>query len=110
MRPRELTLGIVVLSFAALFLLGGCAGTGGDSAPDNPRLIHKELEKIETDIGNAEEMLKGHRAQLQVDDNQTLRNEIRRIEMDLYKLRARKAALNERLRELEVEQTEGTTD
>jgi hypothetical protein len=87
----------------ALLLQSGCAGTGGSNVPNDPGLIRKELTEISQDIGNAEEMLKGSRAQLQMDDSQELRSEIRVLEMELYELRAQKAALEERLTELKAE-------
>jgi len=102
---RRVTAVVPLLLVVALGLpsLLGCAGTRGEEIPDDPVMIQKELAEIEVDIANAEEMLKGSKAQLQIEDNQDLRNEIRSIEMDLYHLKARKRALEERLDELAAE-------
>jgi cell division protein FtsB len=48
-------------------------------------------------------MLKGSRAQLQVDDSQDLRDEIRRYEAEIGQLKSRRTALEQRLRELEAQ-------
>ncbi len=103
MRQRTGAIAGALLLVLGLLLIAGCAGTGGGGISSDPRLINNELEEIETDIAIAEEMLKGSRAQLQIEDSTELRSQIRTLEMDLYELRARKAALGERLKELEAE-------
>ncbi len=100
MRGSRRTLFVPALLVLALLLQSGCAGTGGIGVPDDPGLIRKELVEISQDIGNTEEMLKGSRAQLQMDDGQELRSSIRTLEMELQKLQSQKAALEERLTEL----------
>jgi septal ring factor EnvC (AmiA/AmiB activator) len=65
-------------------------------------LIRKELVEIEMDMKNTEEMIKGSKAQLQMEDNQQLRDEIRSLEMNLIHLESQKRALEERLQELET--------
>jgi uncharacterized protein YhaN len=101
MRRRSVRTFAVVAVLAAV-LLSGCAGTRSQTLPDDPRLIRNEIEEIGLDMRNTEEMLKGSRAQLQIEDSQELRNEIRRLEMELYELESQKRALEERLAELEA--------
>ena len=92
----------LLLGILAVVVLAGCAGTqGGGDVPSDPTLIRKEISQIDEDILNAEEMLKGSKAELQVQDSQTLRNEIRSLEAKIAQLRSQKTALEARLRELE---------
>jgi septal ring factor EnvC (AmiA/AmiB activator) len=92
----------LLLGLLAAVVLVGCAGTqGGGDVPNDPALIKKEISQIDDDILNAEEMLKGSKAELQVQDSQTLRNEIRSLEARIGQLRSQKKALEARLRELE---------
>lgn len=95
--------GECLLAVVALAVLAGCAGTqGGGDIPSDPDLIRKEIAEIDMDIQNAEEVLKGSRAELQVEDNQSLRNEIHSLEAEIAQLHSKKKALEERLRELEA--------
>ena len=100
---RHKTTALVLLFALFVALAVGCAATNsGGNTSDDPRSIHNELEEIRSDINNTQEWLKGSKAELQIEDSQDLRNEIRRLEMDLYELRARERALEERLQELEA--------
>lgn len=102
MLHRRQVVPIVLLAAFLFLLVAGCAGTkaGGDM-PDDPVLIRKELVDIQRDMSNTEEMIKGSKAQLQMDDSQQLRDEIRSLEMNLIHLESQKRALEERLVELE---------
>jgi predicted small secreted protein len=92
----------LLLGLLAVVVLAGCAGTqGGGDLPNDPALIKKEISQIDDDLLNAEEMLKGSKAELQVQDNNTLRDEIRSLEARIGQLRSQKKALETRLRELE---------
>jgi hypothetical protein len=83
-------------------LLQGCAGTGrGLAIPDDPNLIRNEIREIDNEIAQTEEMLKGARAELQIDDSTAIREQIREYEIDLIHLDSRKRALEERLAELD---------
>lgn len=98
---RYKTTAVVVLFALFAVLAAGCAATNSSgNVPDDPQSIRNELEEIRSDINNTQEWLKGSKAELQIEDSQDLRNEIRKLEMDLYELRARERALNERLQEL----------
>lgn len=103
MAIKRTTALMLLFAFVAAFS-AGCASTstGGGEVPDDPRLIHNELEEIRNDISNTEEWIKGSKSELQIEDSQDLRNEIRRLEMELYELRSREKALEERLLELEA--------
>lgn len=105
---NRVTVGAAVLFAAAVCLLGaaGCAGTRGEDVPDNPDLIRSEISDINGDILNTEEMYKAQLTALQMDDDIELRREVNRLWMELEHLRSRKAALEERLNELEKEQSE----
>jgi chromosome segregation ATPase len=92
----------LLLGLLAVVVLAGCAGTqGGGDLTNDPVLIKKEITQIDDDILNAEEMLKGSKAELQVQDSNTLRDQIRSLEARLAQLRSQKKALETRLRELE---------
>lgn len=90
-----LLLGVLGLVFAA-----GCAGTMSEEISSDPELIRKEITEIDIEMRNTEELIKGSKAQLQIDDSQDLRGEIRTLEMNLIHLESRKRALEERLAEL----------
>jgi septal ring factor EnvC (AmiA/AmiB activator) len=93
----------LLLAVFGLAMFAGCAGTrSSDNIPDDPVLIQKQLVDIKHDIANTEEMIKGSKAQLQMDDSQELRDEIRSLEMNLIHLESQKRALEERLAELEA--------
>ena len=90
----------LVLAIAALTVVLGCASTKPQDLPGDPKLIRDELSEIQNEIANTEEMIKGDRAQLQVDDSQDLRTEIIGLEAELGHLKARRTALEQRLKEL----------
>ena len=94
------------LSLAAVLLIGaGCAATsGGSSVPDDPDLIRKEIVDINYEIRNLEEMYKASLTEMQMEEDGDLRREVNEMWMDLEHLRSRKAALEERLAELEAAQ------
>ena len=91
---------------AAVFVVAaaGCAGTrgGGGEFPSDPDLLRKEIEEIEYDILNMEEMYKASLTQMQMEENAELRRDVNEMWMDLEELRARKAALEEHLAEVEA--------
>jgi septal ring factor EnvC (AmiA/AmiB activator) len=103
MRSRTRSIAALVLGVAALLVVLGCAATKPEDMPGDPKLIRDEITKITAEISNTEEMLKGSRAQLQVDDSQDLRDEIRRYEAEIGQLKSRRTALEQRLRELEAQ-------
>ena len=103
MRRRTTAVVLPLLAVLGLLLLAGCVGTGGGSTPDDPKLIRDELEDIRVETANTEELLKGSKAQLQVEDSQVLRDNIRSLEMNLIHLESRERALEERLQELAAE-------
>lgn len=106
MKHRTRAVPMVLLAVFALSLIAGCAGTtGGREMSDDPVLIEKELLEISNDMENTEEMIKGSRAQLQYEDSQDLRDNIRQLEMRLLSLESQKRALEERLTELEASGT-----
>jgi len=100
MDRRICSLCILAFGLAALSLLAGCAATKPADLPGDPKLIRDELSEIQNEIANTEEMIKGNRAQLQVDDSQDLRNEITTLEAQLGQLKSRRTVLEQRLREL----------
>ena len=107
MRSRAALAGSVALVLFALALVAGCAGVQGTgrNVPNDPHLIRNELRDLEQDIANAEELIKGYKAELNQKESAELRGEIRELEMQLYEFRAQKAALEERLREIEAEES-----
>jgi len=103
MRNRACSIGALVIGVVALLVLLGCAATKPEDMPGDPKLIRDEIAKITEEIANTEEMIKGSRAQLQVEDSQDLRDEIRRYEAEIGQLKSRRTALEQRLRELGVQ-------
>jgi hypothetical protein len=93
---------LALLALSVLMLIVGCAATKPQDLPGDPKLIRDELSEIQSEIANNEEMLKGSRAELQVDDSQELRGKIIAIEAELGHLKARRTALEQRLKELEA--------
>jgi len=103
MRGRVCSLGTLAAAAVALLVVMGCAATKPQDMPGDPKLIRAEIAQIASEIGNLEEMLKGSRAQLQVDDSQDLRDGIRQYEAEIAQLKSRRTALEQRLRELEAQ-------
>ena len=101
MTGRTRAVPMVLLAVFALSLIAGCAGTTGSrEMSDDPNLIEKELLEIDNDMQNTEEMIKGSKAQLQYEDSQVLRDNLRQLEMRLIHLESQKRALEQRLAEL----------
>ncbi len=100
MRRRVGAVLMLLLGILGLVLAAGCAGTMSEETTNDPELIYKELTEIDVDMRNTEELIKGSKAQLQIDDSLELRSEIRTLEMNLIHLDSRKRALEERLAEL----------
>ena len=101
----RLTIGgaLLLLSVVLTLAVSGCAGTGGQNVPDNPKLITDEIADIELEILNVEEMYKSRLTQLQMEENTDLRREVNSLWTELEYLRSRKTALEMKLRELESE-------
>ena len=109
MRRMSRLIALVLLAAFATALFAGCAvqaagTTGGDDdgLPNDPRLIRNELEEIDMDIVNHQEELMAHKVEQQMEDGTAIRDAIRRLEMELYNLEGRKAALEERMEELKA--------
>jgi hypothetical protein len=103
MTSRSRAVPLVALVALSLALVAGCAGTRSTGElSDDPVLIQKELVEIEQDMLNVEELIKGTKAQLQYEDSQGLRDDLRQLEMDLIHLESQQRALNERLAEIEA--------
>lgn len=100
MRRRVGAVLMLLLGVLGLVFATGCAGTMTEETTNDPELIHKEIIEIGVEMRNTEELIKGSKAQLQIDDSQDLRGEIRTLEMNLIHLESRKRALEERLAEL----------
>lgn len=103
MKSRVCSIGALAAAAVALLVVMGCAATKPQDMPGDPKLIRDEIAQITSEIGNLEEMLKGSRAQLQVDDSQDLRDGIRQYEAEIAQLKSRRTALEQRLRELEAQ-------
>ena len=95
---------VFLLATVCIIAVVGCAGTKSSSLPDNPQVIQRQISDIDNDILNAEEMYKANLTALQMDENTDLRREVNRLWIELEHLRSRKAALEERLGQLEAEQ------
>ena len=97
---------VFLLAAVCTVALVGCAGTtsSGAALPDNPEVLQRQISDIDNDILNAEEMYKANLTALQMDENTELRREVNRLWIELEHLRSRKAALQERLLQLETEE------
>lgn len=98
----------VLLVTVCIAVVAGCAGTtpGGGDFSNDPELLRKEIVEIDNDILNMEEMYKASLTQMQMEEDAELRREVNEMWMDLEELRARKAALEERLAEIEAQERE----
>lgn len=106
MRADVRVLQLVLVVAFCLPLIAGCAGTGGggsDEVPRDPRILCDELREIRNDIDNAEELIKGTKAQLNMKEDPNLRAQLRSLEMELYHLRGRERALEEARVEMGIE-------
>jgi predicted nucleic acid-binding Zn-ribbon protein len=102
---RVVSVAVFLLAAACIVALVGCAGTTGSGAalPDNQDVLERQISDIDNDILNTEEMYKANLTALQMDENTDLRREVNRLWIELEHLRSRKAALEERLLQLEAE-------
>jgi hypothetical protein len=95
----------LVVAFC-LPLIAGCAGAGGggrsEQIPTDPTILCDELSEIRNDIGNVEELIKGTKAEMNMKEDPNLRSQLRSLEMELYHLRSRESALEERRIELGI--------
>ena len=103
MTRRVATVAAFLLAAVCIIAASGCAGSRGPEVPNSPELIRKEISEINNDIRNLEEMYKAKLTELQMEENADSRREVNRMWIDLEHLHSRKAALEERLAELEVE-------
>jgi len=105
MTRRVVSVAVFLLAAACIVALVGCAGTTGSGAalPDNPDVLERQISDIDNDILNTEEMYKANLTALQMDENTDLRREVNRLWIEMEHLRSRKAALEERLLQLEAE-------
>ena len=103
MTGRVVSVAVFLLAALCIVAVAGCAGTKGSEAPGSPELIRNEIADIDNDILNAEEMYKASLTTLQMEEDADLRREVNRLWIELEHLRSRKAALEERLGELEAE-------
>ena len=101
MKRRAVASMAILLSVLPLALSCGCAGTRSEEVSSDPVLIGKEIVQLDMDIANTRELIKGTKAEIQVEDSQTLREQLRSLETELIYLESRKRALEERLAELE---------
>jgi hypothetical protein len=104
MRQKRRIVAFVFVSLMGLAMFAGCAAqtAGTDGFPDNPKLLQDELEEVTMDLENVQEMLVANRVEQQMEDGDEIRKTIRGLEMDLYNLRGRKSALEERIAELKA--------
>jgi outer membrane murein-binding lipoprotein Lpp len=101
MRQRTCAVLVMLLVVSGLLLLVGCASQeGGGNIPDDPELVQRQIRDLDSDIANIEEMLKGALAERQIEDSMELRDQIQALEMEMYQLKSRRAALIERYRDL----------
>jgi hypothetical protein len=94
-----------LLAAVCVVALSGCAGTGGSDSEDlanDPVLIRKEIAEIDNEIVNTEEIYKASLTALQMEEDAGMRDDVNRLWIELEHLRSRKAALEERLAELEA--------
>ena len=101
MTRRTAAVAAFLLAAVCIIAVSGCAGSNGTEVLNSPELIRKEIVEIESDIVNVEEMYKAKLTELQMEESADSRREVNRMWIDLEHLRSRKAALEERLAELE---------
>jgi hypothetical protein len=103
MTRRVATVAAFLLAAVCIVAASGCAGTQSSEPLSNPELIRKEIAEIAGDIINAEEMYKATLTELQMEESADRRRQANELWIELEHLRSRKAALEERLAELEAE-------
>ncbi len=104
MARRGVTVAAFLLAAVCIIAAGGCAGSRGSEVPNDPDLIRRDISDLDQDILNAEEMYKASLTQLQMEETSDLRREVNVLWIELEHLRSQKAALEERLKEIEDEQ------
>lgn len=104
MARRVATVAVFLLAAVCIIATSGCAGTKGSEAPNDPDLLRRDISDLEQDILNAEEMYKAGLTELQMEETSDLRREVNRLWIELEHLRSQKAALEQRLEEIEATQ------
>lgn len=104
MTRRVGSVAVFLLAAVCTVALVGCAGTTSSVLPDNPDVLQRQISDIDNDILNAEEMYKANLTALQMNEDSELRREVNRLWIELEHLRSRRAALHERLLQLEAEE------
>jgi hypothetical protein len=102
MTRRVATVAVFLLAAVCIIATSGCAATKGSEIGSNPDLIRRDISDLAQDIANTEEMYKARLTSLQMDENSDLRREVNRLWIEMEHLRSQKAALEERLAELEA--------
>jgi predicted nuclease with TOPRIM domain len=103
MTRRAVTVAVFLLAAVCIIAVSGCAGTTGSEVPNDPDLIRRDISDLDQDILNAEEMYKAGLTELQMEETSDLRREVNRLWIELEHLRSQKAALEQRLGELEAQ-------
>jgi hypothetical protein len=103
MTRRAVTVAVFLLAAVCIIAVSGCAGTTGSGVPNDPDLIRRDISDLDQDILNAEEMYKAGLTELQMEETSDLRREVNRLWIELEHLRSQKAALEQRLGELEAQ-------
>lgn len=101
---RAVTVAVFLLAAVCIIATSGCAGGTGSAIVNDPTLIQRDIEDLEQDILNAEEMYKAGLTELQMEETSDLRREVNSLWIELEHLRSQKAALEQRLEELEATQ------
>jgi len=104
MTRRVGSVAVFLLAAVCIVAAVGCAATVGSETSSSPEFIRKEIGEIDNDILNTEEMYKARLTALQMEEDTDLRREVNRLWIELEHLRSQKAALEERLSELEAAQ------
>jgi len=105
MTRRVGSVAVFLLAAVCIVTVVGCAGTKSSALPDSPEVIVRQIADIDNDILNTEEMYKASLTDLQMNEDADLRRSVNRLWIELEHLRSRKAALEERLAQLEAEGT-----
>ncbi len=104
MTRRVGSVAVFLLVAVCVVALVGCAGTTSSALPDNTDVLERQISDIDNDIQNTEEMYKANLTALQMDENAETRREVNRLWIEMEHLRSRRAALQERLLQLEAEE------
>lgn len=103
MTRRVASVVVFLLATVCIVAVVGCAGTKSSDLPDSPDVIRRQIADIDNDILNTEEMYKANLTELQMNEDEDLRRNVNRLWIELEHLRSQKAALEERLAQLEAE-------